>query len=89
MNWVRSAIHKTAGSLPGLRRASGKLEQALAEMEEMIEGKGDGIVAVKRGRLPGVEDVVLLSFGHLSVTGLPASDSVRQVHAEIMARLMH
>ena len=89
MNWVRLAIHKTAGSLPGMRRASGKLEKTLMEMEEIIEGKGDGIVAVKRGRLPGVDDVVLLPFGHLSVTAQPASDSIRRVHKEILARLMH
>ncbi len=88
MDWVRSAIHKTAGALPGIRRASDKLDETLAEMEEMVEGKGDGIVAVKRGLLAGVDDVILLSFGHLSVTAQPASDPVRQVHKEIMARLM-
>lgn len=89
MDWLRATLHKTAGSLPGIRRASDKLEQALAEMEEIIEGKGDGVVAVKRGRLPGIDDVVLLPFGHLSVTAQPANATARQVHKEILARLMH
>jgi pimeloyl-ACP methyl ester carboxylesterase len=87
MNWVRAALQKTGGHFPGLSGSAAKLDGVLADMEELVDGKGDGIVAVKRGRLAGVEDVVVLPFGHLSCTGKPDYDAVKQVQAELMARL--
>ncbi|MEK6248423.1 MAG: alpha/beta hydrolase [Planctomycetales bacterium] len=62
-----------------------KLDGWLADMEEVIDGKGDGMVAIKRGRLEGVDDTVLLPFGHLLSD--PESDGVRQLQKEIGDRL--
>ncbi len=47
-----------------------KLDEFLKDLDEVVIGKGDGVVAVKRGRLQGVEDTVLMDFSHLGV--LPA-----------------
>ena len=66
---------------PGAKAASSELEALLGDMDELVEGKGDGVVAVARGRLDGVSDTLVLPFGHLSVTGEPATDVVRQVQA--------
>lgn len=35
------------------------------DLDEAVEGLGDGVVAASRGRLDGVDDVVQLKFGHL------------------------
>jgi pimeloyl-ACP methyl ester carboxylesterase len=87
LTWVRTAIQKTGGRFPGLRGSASKLDSLLADMEELVDGKGDGVVAVKRGRLAGVDDVVVLPFGHLSCTGEPNYEAVKQVQAGLMARL--
>jgi pimeloyl-ACP methyl ester carboxylesterase len=87
MDWLRSALLKTSGRCPGFRGCTGKLEGLLEEMEEIVDGKGDGVVALKRARLEGVDDVVILPFGHLSCTGTPASEPVKQVQLELLSRL--
>jgi hypothetical protein len=75
------------GRVPGLRTTARKIDDWLGDMDEVIAGKGDGAVAVERARLPGVDDVVVLPFGHQSVTGPPKTKVVRTVHRELLARL--
>lgn len=84
---VRTALRKTVGKVPGLRTCTRKLDRRLAAMDEVIGGKGDGVVAIERALLPGVNDVVVLPFGHLSVAGEPKTPVVRQVHQELLERL--
>jgi pimeloyl-ACP methyl ester carboxylesterase len=59
----------------------------LADMEELLDGAGDGAVAVKRGRLEGVDDTVLLPFSHLAVTRTLESETTRKLWDAILARL--
>jgi len=42
-----------------------RLDAILADLDEVLPGLGDDVVAVKRGRLEGVEDTLLLKFTHL------------------------
>jgi hypothetical protein len=63
------------------------LDALLADIDELVEGKGDGVVAVKRGRLDGVTDTQVLPFGHLAVTGAATSDSVRGVQHLVLERV--
>jgi hypothetical protein len=56
-------------------------------MEELLNGAGDGAVAVKRGRLEGVDDTVLLPITHLAVTRKLESESSRDLLEAIVARL--
>ena len=44
-----------------------RVDETLADLDEVVRGVGDGAVALKRGRLDGVEDVMILDFTHLSV----------------------
>jgi pimeloyl-ACP methyl ester carboxylesterase len=64
-----------------------KLDRVLADGDELIYGKGDGVVAVKRGRLEGVDDVLLLDFNHLSIGQPPQTDGEEQLRAEIVKRV--
>ncbi len=87
VTWIRSALQKTSGRCPGFRNCTDEFESLLADMEEIVDGKGDGVVALKRGRLDGVDDVVILPFGHLSCTGAPDTEAVKRVHHELLSRL--
>ena len=64
---ARKGLQKSAGKIPFARDRVDQLDAMLADMDEVLSGKGDGVVAVKRGRLDGVEDTVVLPFGHLSI----------------------
>ena len=86
MGWIRDAVAKTGGRVPGLSQASDRLHDLLVDMDELVDGKGDGVVAVKRGRLAGVDDVAVLPFGHLTCTSGDSEDGV-SVQQAVLARL--
>jgi pimeloyl-ACP methyl ester carboxylesterase len=64
-----------------------KLDGWLADLDEAVEGKGDGAVAVARGRLAGVDDVTLLAFDHLTLGETPHTDAERRLMEEVLKRL--
>ena len=51
-----------------LRALGPRFGEYLRDVDELVEGKGDGVVAVSRGRLPGVEDTTVLEFDHFDLT---------------------
>lgn len=64
-----------------------KLDPMLADLFEVVDGQGDGAVAVKRGKLEGVDDVVLLPFGHTDVFATMPPPEIEKIHTEIAKRL--
>jgi pimeloyl-ACP methyl ester carboxylesterase len=64
-----------------------RVAEPLSDMEELLDGAGDGAVAVKRGRLEGVDDTVLLPLTHLTVTRTLESESSRDLLEAIFTRL--
>ncbi|MGE3241180.1 MAG: lipase family alpha/beta hydrolase [Pirellulales bacterium] len=87
IEWIRESVIAKLTQVPGAKSGVEKFEALLGDMDELVEGKGDGVVAVSRGRLDGVSDTLVLPFGHLSVTGKPESDVVRQVQQLVVERL--
>jgi pimeloyl-ACP methyl ester carboxylesterase len=85
--WMREQICDCMAKLPGGERRSQEYEKLLADLDEMVKGKGDGVVAVKRGRLNGVSDTLILPFGHIAVTGEPKNDVLREVQHIVLARV--
>jgi hypothetical protein len=85
--WVREAIVRRMARVPGVETSATRLHTLLGDLDELVEGKGDGVVAVERGRLRGVRDTLVLPFGPLAATGEPPTDVVRQVHEAVIERL--
>jgi hypothetical protein len=87
MEWVRTSVVERFERVPGTRSSAVRLNRLLAEVDELVEGRGDGVVSVERGRLAGVADTLVLPFGHLAVTGEPSTAVVQEVQAAVLARL--
>lgn len=62
-------IERAGSCWPRLRLVGNPVRERLHDLEEVLRGMGDGAVAVRRGRLAGVEDTVLLDFDHLGSLG--------------------
>ena len=86
-NLLRLTLQKSARH-EGLGAYAGSIDNLLADLDELVDGKGDGVVALKRGRLEGVADVVELPFDHLSCTDEPGDNvAVLKLQTELVARL--
>lgn len=88
--WEMAAARRMIGytrKLPYMRKYVDRLDKLLADMDEVLFGLGDGVVAVKRGRLAGVKDIAVFPFGHVSVTGPADSHVVAHVHQAVITRL--
>lgn len=87
IEWIRESVIAKFSKVPGAESGVARLDSLLGDMDELVEGKGDGVVAVSRGRMDGVADTLVLPFGHLAVTGAPDSSVVREVQQLVIERL--
>jgi pimeloyl-ACP methyl ester carboxylesterase len=85
--WVRENICERLMKVPGVDGKAERLDALLADIDEIVEGKGDGVVAVKRGRLAGVDDTVVLPFCHMTVGGEPGDRELAAVYQVVLSRL--
>lgn len=85
--WIRESVCDCLAKCPGGDRSAKELDMLLADIDELVEGKGDGVVAVKRGRLEGVDDTLILPFGHIAVTGEPNSQLLHDVQRVVLERV--
>jgi pimeloyl-ACP methyl ester carboxylesterase len=87
LTWIRESICEKLAKVPGGQPSAERLAEILNDIDELVVGKGDGVVAVKRGRLDGVADTLVLPFGHLAVTGEPSDEVLRQVQQAVLKRV--
>jgi hypothetical protein len=59
----------------------------LEDLDEVVTGKGDGAVAVKRGVLHGVDDIVMLPFAHSAALGTTSQSVDRELLNAVLSRL--
>lgn len=84
---LRTALRTGAQRSTAVGLFAPHLDQTLADLDEVVAGKGDGVVAVKRGRLAGVDDIVLADFTHLGVLQIPASFDDDPIFQGVVQRL--
>ena len=63
------------------------LGSVAADLNEIVSGKGDGLVSVKRARLAGVDDEVILNFHHNEVFVRKPSQPVVHLRRQLIKRL--
>ncbi len=85
--WIRESVCDSLAKVPGADGSAERLQKILDDIDELVAGRGDGIVAVKRGRLDGVADTLVMPFGHMSVTGEPRDEVLREVQLTILQRV--
>jgi hypothetical protein len=64
-----------------------RLGTLLEDLDELVDGLGDGAVAVERGRLDGVDDTIVLDFNHGSIASQLTDASSTRLVSEILTRL--
>jgi hypothetical protein len=84
---ARGYIHAAAKRSQWAKFAGSKIDAAIADLDEVVTGYGDGAVAVKRGRLAGVKDTVVMNFDHVGVLHHTDNAEVKNVYAEVLKRL--
>ena len=87
VTWIRKSVCESLAKVPGGDMCADRLDEILSDIDELVEGKGDGVVAVKRGRLEGVSDTLVLPFGHVAVTGEPRSAVLKEVQQAVLERV--
>ena len=85
--WIRESVCDSLAKLPGGGGSAAHLDALLADIDEIVQGKGDGVVAVKRGRLDGVADTLVLPFGHIAVTAEPKDRVLVTVQSAVLERV--
>ncbi|MFC1757536.1 hypothetical protein ACFL2H_02050 [Planctomycetota bacterium] len=71
----------------GLQISSSLVDARTIKYDEIIDGKGDGLVAIESGRLSGVSDVIVGEFSHVDILSGSPSPAVLQVRNIVLARL--
>jgi pimeloyl-ACP methyl ester carboxylesterase len=72
---------------PALGVLGPRLAALLEDLDELVDGLGDGAVAVERGRLEGVDDTIVLRFNHGAIASALNDEDSRRLIAEVLARL--
>jgi pimeloyl-ACP methyl ester carboxylesterase len=85
---IRESLRSMVRYTPGVAEDVDAIDRFLAKMDEVVDGRGDGAVAISRGRLEGVADTHVLPFSHLSVIRDPASDEAALVQDLIVQRIL-
>jgi pimeloyl-ACP methyl ester carboxylesterase len=84
---LRDYMHRAGSRNRFVRFLGPRVDEVLSDMDEVKSGKGDGAVSVERGRLEGVDDVVVLPFRHGFLGRAPETDAERKLCDEVLERL--
>lgn len=84
---LRRLILSRQSANPVLRALGPELEVFLEDLDELVDGVGDGAVAVERGRLEGVDDTILFSFHHGAINTALTDEIGDWLVEEILVRV--
>ncbi len=85
---ARRMLDRAGASNRWVKFFGSRVDRWLADLDEVVDGRGDGVVALKRGRLDGVKDTVIRHFSHLSFNQSPMTGEAHLVLADVMERLL-
>jgi pimeloyl-ACP methyl ester carboxylesterase len=85
--WIRENICERLLNAPGIDGHAERLDAILADVDELIDGKGDGVVSIKRGRLEGVDDTIVMRFSHMAIGAKADRDELSAVYQAVLDRL--
>ena len=85
---IRSHLTRLAKHSRWTKFMVSKCDRMLADLDEIVDGRGDGVVACKRARLRGVTDFVALRFGHNEPISARRLGDAERVHREVIKRIM-
>ncbi len=84
---LRESIASAGERSRWIRLFGARLHGWLEDLDEVVEGRGDGAVSVERGQLEGVDDTVVLKFRHVPELPRRGRDGVERLHQEVLKRL--
>jgi len=84
---LEKLIDRTMKQTLPTRLLAPKLNRLFHDLDELERGRGDGVVAVKRGSLEGVTDIEELEFRHDSINQPSRSNRDRLLDAAVLRRL--
>ena len=69
------------------KRLQRALDRHLGGLDELFAGEGDGLVAVRRGQLADVDDIIVGDFQHVEILRAEGTGDVRRIRSLIQDRL--
>lgn len=85
---MRTKVREEGEENRFMRFLGPKVLDWLEDLDEVVQGKGDGAVAIKRGRLEGVDDTITLPFDHATaLEGAATTEIQRRLRAAVRQRL--
>jgi len=85
---LRAGLARAGGRNRFVRFLGPRLDKALADMDEVVGGKGDGAVSLARGRLEGVTDTVVLPFIHTEMLHKGQTAQQKALRRQVIQRLL-
>ena len=84
---LREALEEIRGESPAVRLLQPRIAPLLGSFDELVEGKGDGVVAAERTRMEDVDDIVAADVIHGEFFGVESSKKREQVWEAIRGRI--
>jgi pimeloyl-ACP methyl ester carboxylesterase len=84
---LRELLQRLNEQSTTLRLLQPRIRPLLTSFDELVDGKGDGIVAVARATIEGVDDVVLVDVTHIALFRRPLGRRVQPVWTAVEQRL--
>ncbi len=84
----RQRLRRLGGRSRWLKFLVSKFDRWLADVDEVIDGRGDGVVSYRRACLAGVDDVLTMQFSHNQPIDAVRTGDAERVHHEIMKRVL-
>lgn len=84
---IEKCVSACSDKCAWLRGMDAQFSVNLSSVDELVAGQGDGLVSLRRGRLEGVEDVIVGNFDHTELLRSVPEGDAREARQQILARI--